>query len=73
MFGASFLKMWKFGAAFQGQELSILLMGMAVAFVVSVGVIRFLMDYIKRHDFQAFGYYRIILGVLVFALYPLIV
>ena len=72
MFGASFLKMWKFGADFQGQELGILLMGMAVAFVVSVGVIRFLMDYIKRHDFQAFGYYRIILGLLVFLLYPLL-
>lgn len=72
MFGASFLKMWKFGVGFQGQELGILLMGMAVAFVVSVGVIRFLMDYIKRHDFQAFGYYRIILGLLVFLLYPLL-
>lgn len=72
MFGASFLKLLKFGLAFTGQELAILLVGMAVAFVVSVAVIRLLMGYIKKHDFQPFGYYRIILGILVLLLYPLL-
>jgi len=48
-------------------ELAILLTGMVVAFVVSVVVIRFLMDYIKRHDFKVFGWYRIVLGIVVIA------
>ena len=65
MFGASLLKLVKFGLAFTGAELTILLVSMAVAFVVSVLVIRFLMDYIRRHDFKAFGWYRIVLGVVV--------
>ncbi|NBH14964.1 undecaprenyl-diphosphate phosphatase [Lachnospiraceae bacterium] len=65
MFGASFLKLLSFGLAFTRQELSILLVGMAVSFAVSVVVIRFLMGYIRKHDFRAFGYYRIILGGLV--------
>jgi len=65
MFGASLLKLVKFGLAFTGAELTILLVSMAVAFAVSVLVIRFLMDYIRRHDFKAFGWYRIVLGVVV--------
>lgn len=65
MFGASLLKIVKFGFAFTGMELAILLTGMIVAFVVSVAVIKFLMGYIKKHDFKVFGWYRIILGVLV--------
>lgn len=65
MFGASFLKLLGFGLSFTRQELSILLMGMAVSFAVSVLVIRFLMGYIRKHDFKAFGWYRIILGAVV--------
>ena len=65
MFGASLLKILKFGLSFTGMEAAILIVGMLVAFIVSVFVIRFLMDYIKRHDFQVFGWYRIILGMVV--------
>ena len=65
MLGASLLKLVKFGFDFTGYELVILLVGMVVAFVVSVVVIRFLMDYIKRHDFKVFGWYRIVLGIIV--------
>lgn len=65
MFGASLLKLVKFGFAFSGMELGILLTGMIVSFVVSVIVIRFLMGYIKKHDFKIFGWYRIILGAIV--------
>lgn len=68
MFGASLLKLVKFGMHFTGDELGMLILGMVVAFVVSVFVIRFLMEYIKRHDFQIFGWYRIALGILVIAL-----
>lgn len=68
MFGASLLKLMKFGLSFTGAELMVLVVGMAVAFLVSVVVIRFLMSYIKKHDFQVFGWYRIVLGVLVLAL-----
>lgn len=68
MFGASLLKMLKFGLSFTGMEAAILLVGMVVAFVVSVIVIRFLMDYIKKHDFQVFGWYRIVLGLIVILL-----
>lgn len=68
MFGASLLKLVKFGLSFTGSEFGILLVGMIVSFVVSVFVIKFLMDYIKKHDFQVFGWYRIVLGVLVIAL-----
>lgn len=67
MFGASLLKIVKFGFHFTGTELTILCAGMIVAFLVSVFVIRFLMGYIKKHDFKVFGWYRIILGVIVFA------
>lgn len=65
MFGASFLKLFKFGLAFSGMELGILFLSMAVAFAVSLVVIRFLMSYVRKHDFQAFGWYRIVLGVAV--------
>lgn len=65
MFGASLLKLLKFGLSFTAAELIILIVGMAVAFVVSVIAIKFLMGYIKKHDFKAFGWYRIVLGVLV--------
>lgn len=65
MFGASLLKIVKFGFAFTAAELSLLIVGMAVAFLVSVLAIKFLMGYIKKNDFKPFGYYRIILGILV--------
>ena len=65
MFGLSLIKLLKFGFVFTGSELVTLLFGMAVAFIVSLLVIRFLMSYIKRHDFKLFGWYRIILGVIV--------
>ena len=67
MFGASLLKLLKFGFAFSTMELKILAVGMIVAFVVSIFAIRFLMSYIKKYDFKAFGYYRIVLGLLVLA------
>ncbi|MDP4153490.1 MAG: undecaprenyl-diphosphate phosphatase [Bacillota bacterium] len=65
MFGASAVKILKFGFNFTGLELAILLTGMITAFIVSILAIRFLMGYIKKHDFKAFGYYRIILGLIV--------
>lgn len=68
MLGASLLKMLKFGFAFTGMELTILGVGTVVAFAVSVIVIKFLMDYIKKHDFQVFGWYRIVLGATVILL-----
>ena len=67
MLGASLLKLVKFGFAFSGYELLLLAAGMAVAFVVSIFAIRFLMKYIRTHDFKAFGIYRIVLGVIVLA------
>ena len=69
MVGASLLKLLKyvleFGFVFQGLELAILGVGCLVAFIVSILVIKFLMNYIRKHDFKAFGYYRIVLGVIV--------
>ena len=65
MFGLSFIKMLKFGFIFTTAELTLLLIGMVVAFAVSLIVIRFLMNYIKKHDFKVFGWYRIILGIIV--------
>ena len=65
MFGASLLKIVQFGFHFTGMEVAILLTGMIVAFVVSILVIKFLMGYIKKHDFKVFGWYRIILGIVV--------
>lgn len=65
MLGASLLKIVKFGFAFTSYELLLLIFGMAVAFVVSMITIKFLMSYIKKHDFKVFGWYRIILGIIV--------
>lgn len=62
MFGASFVKLIKFGFHFTGTELGLLLLGCAVSFGVSIAAIKFLMGYIKKHDFKIFGYYRIVLG-----------
>ncbi len=67
MFGASLLKLIKFGFHFTGAEITILLVGMIVAFLVSILAIKFLMSYIKKHDFKVFGWYRIVLGVVVLA------
>lgn len=72
MAGASLLKMLKFGFHFIGMEAAILGAGMVVAFVVSVIVIRFLMGYIRKHDFKPFGWYRIALGALVIVYFALI-
>ena len=68
MFGASFLKILKFGFAFTAAEAAALILGMVVAFAVSVVAIKFLMSYIKKHDFTVFGWYRIVLGVIVLAM-----
>ncbi len=67
MFGASLLKLVKFGFEFSGTEIAVLAAGMITAFLVSVVVIKFLMDYVKKHDFKVFGWYRIVLGILVLA------
>ena len=72
MFGASLLKIVQFGFHFTGMEAAILLTGMIVAFVVSVLVIKFLMGYIKKHDFKVFGWYRIVLGIVVLLYFGLI-
>ncbi|MDO4942514.1 MAG: undecaprenyl-diphosphate phosphatase [Lachnospiraceae bacterium] len=65
MFGASLLKIVKFGLHFSQTELFVLILGMAVSFLVSILAIKFLLNYIKNNDFKAFGVYRIILGILV--------
>ena len=67
MFGASFLKMVKFGIHYTGAEVLILVLGMVTAFIVSILSIRFLLSYIKTNDFKAFGWYRIVLGIVVIA------
>lgn len=71
MFGLSALKMFKFGFDYTAAEVSVLLIGTVVAFVVSVLVIKFLMGYIKKHDFQVFGWYRIVLGIIVLLYFSL--
>lgn len=65
MFGASFLKLLKFGVSYSFAEFVILFVGMVVAFITSVLSIKCLLKYIKKNDFKVFGYYRIILGVAV--------
>ena len=65
MFGASLLKLVRAGFAFTGSEVLLLVVGMVSAFVVSMLVISFLMGYIRKHDFKVFGWYRIVLGILV--------
>lgn len=69
MFGASLLKMMKFGWNYTSNEIAILLTGVISAFVVSILAIKFLMGYIKNNDFKAFGYYRIVLGIIVLAFF----
>lgn len=71
MAGASLLKIVKYGFSFSSMELAILATGMIVAFAVSIVVIRFLMGYIRQHDFKVFGWYRIVLGVLVIVYFAL--
>jgi undecaprenyl-diphosphatase len=65
MAGASLIKLLKFGFDFTSTEFVILLVGMLTAFVVSIVAIKFLIGYIKKRDFTAFGYYRIVLGIIV--------
>ena len=68
MFGASAIKLAKFlldGGVFAGDELAVLIVGTLVSFIVSVFAIKFLMSYIRKHDFKVFGYYRIVLGIIV--------
>lgn len=72
MFGASLLKLVKFGFSFTAMEAFVLLLGTAVSFIVSVITIKFLMNYIKNNDFKVFGYYRIALGALVLIYFGLI-
>ncbi len=72
MFGASLVKLLKFGLSFTGTELAVLIVGMLVAFGVSIFAIKFLMGYIKKHDFKVFGWYRIALGMLVLIYFFLI-
>lgn len=76
MLGASALKLLKFGLktgfVMTGNELTILLVGMIVAFIVSILAIKFLMSYIKNNDFKVFGWYRIVLGILVLAYFYVI-
>lgn len=72
MFGASLLKLVKFGFDFTGTEIAVLLTGMITALAVSIIVIKFLMDYIKKHDFKVFGWYRIILGAFVIVYFAFI-
>ncbi|MCR5030913.1 MAG: undecaprenyl-diphosphate phosphatase [Selenomonadaceae bacterium] len=67
MFGASLLKLLKFGWHYTGGEILILIIGMATAFIVSVISIKLLLRYIKKNDFKAFGWYRIALGIVVLA------
>lgn len=66
MAGASLVKLRHFGFDFTGTELGLLLLGCVVSFVVSILAIKFLLTYIQNHDFKAFGYYRIVLGIIVF-------
>lgn len=72
MFGASLLKIIKFGFNFTGVEAVVLITGMLVSFLVSIAAIKFLLGYIKNNDFKAFGVYRIVLGILVIAYFALI-
>lgn len=72
MFGASLMKLFKFGLTFTATEITILVIGCLVAFVVSLFVIKFLMNYIKKHDFKIFGWYRIALGIIVLMYFGLV-
>ena len=72
MFGASLLKIVKYGLAFTGQEFIVLVVAMIVAYAVSMVVIKLLLKFIKKHDFKVFGWYRIGLGVLVLLIFFLV-
>ena len=72
MFGASLLKILKFGFTFTTLELALLVIGTVTAFIVSLFVLRFLMGYIKKHDFKVFGWYRIVLGIVVLLYFGLL-
>lgn len=72
MFGASVLKIWKFGFSFTGFEIYILSLGSIVSFIVSVMTIKFLMGYVKKNDFKTFGYYRIALGAIILLYFSLL-
>lgn len=72
MFGASLLKLLKFGFSFTGTEFIILVAGMLTAFIVSVIVIKFLLSFIRRNSFKSFGYYRIVLGIIVLLYFSLV-
>ncbi len=75
MFGASGLRLVKFflaGNVLTGMEASVLLVGCVVAFLMSLATIRFLMDFVRRHDFRPFGWYRIVLGLVVIAYFALV-
>ena len=72
MFGASLLKVLKFGLAFSSMELLLLIIGTIVSFVVSIFILRFLLGYIKKHDFKVFGWYRIVLGIVVLLYFGLL-
>ena len=76
MVGASLLKLLKYildvGFIFQSSEVILLLVGCLVAFIVSILIIKFLMNYIRKHDFKVFGYYRIVLGIIVLLYFALI-
>lgn len=72
MFGASLLKIVKYGFAFSVSEFVVLIVAMVVAYAVSMVVIKLLLKFIKKHDFKVFGWYRIVLGILVLAIFFLI-
>lgn len=72
MFGVSFLKIVTFDGALNGGNIAVLLVGMLVAYVVSMLAIRFLMEFVRKHDFKAFGWYRIVLGVIVILYFTLL-
>lgn len=72
MFGVSILKIAKYGLSMPAGDWAVLLVGMAVAYIVSMIAIEFLMNYVRKHDFKLFGYYRIILGIIVLAYFALV-
>lgn len=71
MAGASLLKIVKYGFAFSSTELVLLLVGMIIAYIVSIIIIKFLINYVKKHDFKVFGWYRIVLGIILVLYYLL--
>lgn len=72
MFGLSTIKILKFGIMFTGAEIFTLVLGMVVAFIVSMVVIKFLMSYIKKHDFKVFGWYRVMIGIIVYLYFAIV-